>query len=486
MARHVLTLGLLVLTLAVPATTAGAQPLTDAALHRVRMQLAQYDLDGARTTDALRALRRVVRGSQDPVTIREASFLRAAVAADLLILSTRRGDPTLAARVAEAYGVDSTRLVTTLQQDLASVAVGHYAQTARDAGTALRIMAEETPDWYAVHGTRRDALFVAAARRALEEGGDPSAALAPLGVDPCSDEAALCPDPYVRFEVSARRALRALSELHAALTRLDRAATGGDPFSAALSSGLAADRSATSSVTLRALPILPDELILTHAHTPTSGARPDLAVVVTPTGFRYGWFPRVRVDAEGVPEVLAAGSPVLPETASVSLPVASYRPALRAEPSMVSTLAELAEVRQDAVVAVGAGDGVPAHLLARLLMSLERAELPARHLLARGDTGCAQVVPLEAVRERDRSQQVRVLVRLGGYSVNRDGGATATIPRVRGEEGLQFDVDGLEAAAGESIRSAQVRFMSSVEAGPVLWAAFRVAPSGAPLRLVLP
>jgi hypothetical protein len=79
-----------------------------------------------------------------------------------------------------------------------------------------------------------------------------------------------------------------------------------------------------------------------------------------------------------------------------------------------------------------------------------------------------------------------VYVRQGGYSLRREG-RLIDLPRVREDEGLRFDLAGLEerAAAGRA-QTAALRYMSSVEWRHVLDAAFHLRPDpDSELRLQL-
>jgi hypothetical protein len=89
--------------------------------------------------------------------------------------------------------------------------------------------------------------------------------------------------------------------------------------------------------------------------------------------------------------------------------------------------------------------------------------------------------------ERPPASDLRVHVRLGGYAVAGSSGAPVSLPRVRGEAGLHFDTEGLSDLVVERHpRSASLRFMSVVDSGPVLLAAFGLSPAQDALTMVMP
>ncbi|MFW5921215.1 MAG: hypothetical protein ACOCUS_05190 [Polyangiales bacterium] len=477
--------------LTIAGTTGVARAEIGAQLHDARLDLARYDLEGERTIDVLRRLERIAtRPHIADADAREARFLRAMAATDLVVAAVRTDDETLLQRVAGAFDVSPDAVAPTLEGELRSLMFGIYAAGARDAVAALEVIesmsAGEAPDWTEHGGLRRDALFVAAAVRQATGADDPVGALAALADDPCDAMIELCPVPYAHFDAKARRAMGALVQARGALDRLARAADGGDPLPRALAPALGSDREHLRGVVLRPSPRVRD-LSLSPASPGARPVRADLMVEVSEDRVRWGWMPRVRLDGEGEIVVDAPGTPVLPKTDSLALP-RDFRPAVSPVADVREAFEELARAGADRI-AFGATPSTPAHVLARVLKSAEEAQMQPAALAGIGEADTLRGVPVKLVRARhagDLSSQVRVKVRLGGYSLVTPRGST-DLPRVRDEQGLRFDVAGLLARAeAEPIDSAQLDFMTVVSSGPVTAAAFRIAPEKQPQTLVLP
>jgi hypothetical protein len=126
-----------------------------------------------------------------------------------------------------------------------------------------------------------------------------------------------------------------------------------------------------------------------------------------------------------------------------------------------------------------------------LLLTAVRSGIDAPYLLARDAEGIARAIPAEVAwgpSSTELRRDVAVRVRLGGFTFVVAGVGATDIPRVLdAEQRLRFDAPAL-ARSAETARydTASVSFMSAVQAGPVLAAAFGVAPRTRPITLILP
>ncbi|MDQ3034392.1 MAG: hypothetical protein M3Y87_18435, partial [Myxococcota bacterium] len=190
---------LLVVTLAIGASTARADRRWADELPVLRAALTTYDLEGDATFAALEDLGRVADATGEGA--REARALRALAAADLLVVS--RSDERHAAledRVAAVYGVSALELHAHLLGELESVRGGVYRRVVEDALQALALIDEvDVPiaiDWAHHTGARRDVLFLrAAATGALQAGAV---------LDPCADASVACPAPWSGWDAPTR------------------------------------------------------------------------------------------------------------------------------------------------------------------------------------------------------------------------------------------------------------------------------------------
>ena len=473
------------------ASALGLDELPDA-----RAALAEYDLEGDRTTSVIARL-----GEQIPslggADAREARFIRAVAAADLFLLAQHHGgDGTLRERVAGALGLGETEVVPHLRAELATLAVGVYAETAIDARDALGLLArsrDREGDWAdsRAAGARRDLAFLGALVAALERDASVRDVLASFSTDPCARrQRSSCPSPFDRLSATDRRAAAAIASGFAAIARLERAHEGGDPFALAISDFVERAREVLAERrAFRATPALPAALsVVTVASRERRGPDVDAIVLLADGALHWGWVPHVSVRDDGEVELVAPEGPVLPATDRVALP-----PELRAALVPVGEVAPLFEalVRRDARVAIGAAPTAEGHVLARVLLTARRAGVASPHLIVRDAEGFGRAIPTELASGEESDalrRDVGVYVRLGGYSFSIAGTGVTDLPRVEGpDRQWRHDVQGLAAHAHRARYStAKVRFMSSVPAGPLFAAAFAVAPGSGPLTLVLP
>ncbi|MFW6066709.1 MAG: hypothetical protein ACOC97_00105 [Myxococcota bacterium] len=476
------------------ATVPAVADMGHPAVHRARQALSRYDIEGDGSTQVIASLGRAIAEMEQPPDRREARFLRAMAAADLVLIAHATGRGSLTARVAEAFGVGEDELTARVASELGKLSVGVYAAAADDAAGALRAMkalgAGEEVDWTRRSGPRSDLLYVAAVRRALEDDAeDGTPELATLAADPCAEDGEDgCSDPLRRFAGADRRAIAAVVRARQARARLGEAARAGDPFPRALEARLAQDERALGEAVLTPAPPLPDDLGLTGAPQDAATPAVDLVLVVREGEVHYGWTPRVRVAEDGEVQVGAAGRPILPETAKLPIP-RDFRPAVTAIDALTPKLQQLVEDGRPRL-GLGAPPDLPAHVACRVLHSAEDAGLVPVVLLGRATDGTARGVPVQVrdVRKGPEGKPaVRVFVRLGGYTVRTSAGKR-DVPRVRDESGsLRFDLQGLDEAAGSRPPpTASLDFMAVAAMGPVLQAAYRVAPAREALQLLIP
>lgn len=470
----------LVLALSLPAPVARADRGAATELARIRRELVTYEPDGG-TLRALRDLNGIVARTLRGPTQREARYLRAVAATDLLLIARSRRDDGATRAVAAALGLAPDALVGALDRELADLEVGAFAEAARECRWSLAVLARRSADARTLregHGARRDVLFVSAVVDALGR-DDEIARLARLGAEPCGAE----PCALAAFTAEGRRAASALREASLALARLERVAEGGDPFAASLAGVVAVDGAVLHTAELSLTPALPGWL---GARAAGGGepSRAALILVVRGDAIDYAYVPAARLRG-GEVELVSPGEPALPSFAS--LPLADDgRAALAPLEALIAPLAALREpLGAEARVGIAAEDGVQAWTMSRVIVTMVRAGYAAPDLLARAGSGEARSLPVDLVMGQEAEADLAVFVRLGGYTL-RDGHGARDIPRVRDASGLRFDVDALARSARPRRGArASLRYMGGVSWGAVLDAAFRLRAAPAPLGLVL-
>ncbi len=460
----------LMLALAVPAPAAADVPEE---LLSARRELASYDRSGG-TLRTVRALHELAGRTLPGANQREARFLRAVAATDLLLIARSRRDPSIHAEVARTLGLLPEALHSALERELAELEVGAYAEVARECRWSLGVLARGADPAVLRDGTgtRRDVLYVSAVVDALGQ-PDEIARVARLGREVDAGEPAA-------FTAEGMRAIAALREANDALARLEHV-EGADPFAAALAAIVAVDGAVLRTAELRPPVALPRELGARASGGDLS--RAELIVIVRSRAIEYAYAPSVRVRGGGV-ELVHRGEPALPSFASIPL-ADDGRAAVAPYESLVPRLAALrAPLGEGARVGITAEDEVAALTVSRVILTMTRAELGLPDLIARGEAGEARSIPIELVTGEDVDADLALFVRLGGYTLRR-GPRSLDIPRVRDASGLRFDTDTLERSARAAHAStAALRYMGVVGWGTVLEAAFRLE-SSEPLALVL-
>jgi hypothetical protein len=456
-------------------------------LQAVRLSLASYDIEHGGALSVLADLQTLSRGKNGPAA-NEVRFLRAAVASDLLILARVSERPDLTAGVAGALAVKPEQLLDHVVSELGQVARTHFRQPALEAlETLVRLNEDPAAAWrepQVATSVKRDLLYMVNVSRALRDVADPVAVLAPLAADPCTAE---CPETYAAFDAQGRRSVAALTEAGHSLIRLQQAAQGRDPLASALSSQLADMQAQLALVTLRPMPRI-DSVTETGSATLHAPHAPDLVLLASGDGVRYGFVPHVQLSVAGEP-VLSAPAPALPETQELALPrkLPAY---LMPLPQLVQRLR--AELSRDAnlSVAVALAAGTEVDLLARVLISVRRVGCEHVMLLGRGKEGATSGMALSLLSKLEADQvtpaALRLQVRPGSYSL-RLGGALQRAEPTSDAEVRRFDLAELgNKLAARRFSMADVSFMTQMNADSLTEALFCIAPSAGSTRLLLP
>lgn len=442
---HALRSALLTVLVAVAATGVARPPLASAQdIASAQAALARYDLADARTYDALETLRRIAdaNGPEAPT----ARAVRAYAGVDLLVAATLLEDEAAYARLGAALGAtDREALVALLERQLARTPAGALAVAAAEARSTLAAFVGGRPR----RSVRSDAILLLTApadeaglRARVRERFDPTTDAEPRLAGAQGDEA--------RRLASAVRALRAA--IHAA--------DAGDPLLALLRARMEALRDRLTRVVV----------------DPEEGAEHDLVARITTAALTLGYVTRAGVDAEGRITLLGA-TPRLPETVSIAIPSAL--------PSAVRPIDEIrlhAAIRDAAVgtrVLLAIDEGVPSHLVARVVRSLEGTPLSVTRL----DTG-EGMIAVRFVREDGvPAGATRIVVRPGGYVV--EARRRTEVPRIRVDGRFRFDHDGL---LRELARSDGARVVSAFPPTPAteLVTAARLAQTDGVATILLP
>jgi hypothetical protein len=482
----------LCLTLAMSTIASGRAHAALPGLLAIRAALEHYRIDGSAgdTLAVLTQLSHALAGNElDGKGKLEARFLRAAVGTDILVLARGRRDPALEQALARALQTQQA-LPALLDSELAICATGVYRSLAQQMrGTLALLAANDAPTRALIDGaagSQRDLLFVRAAVNALEGRDDEAAlaALAPLGSDPCS--AKVCPAPYDRFVPAARAGVAAFADAGAALERLRAGAAAGDPLALAAQADFAALRNSLHARSLLPPALLADAAAWTRADGAALTPTPELLVVVSAHGVRYGFASRVRLDEQGALEASSRQEPTWPQLTEIPF-VRELHPWIEPVPELV---AFVQRVQKDGpiVAAVSAEPGTTAHVLAHMLLSWKRAGGADVLLLASGATaGRAQLVQLWSEAETGHEAPLGVRVRLGGYSLKQGEAPTLDIPRVRTDAGWHFDTDTLDTQMhAQRYPAARVSFMADVAADDFVAAVLHVASACDTVAVALP
>lgn len=454
--------------------------LTADELRAARRQLHEYDLHGG-TARVLARLTRFI-GQAEGANLREARFLRAAVATDLVILGMSGSAPQVRGDIAQAVGVSESELMAWLDGELERVSFGVYQPVAEESRWALRVIEDGDIDPHVLHdgeGERRDMLYVNAVVDALGRDDD-IARLAEFGEDPCADAAVPC--GFSMFAPQGRRAADALREAANALARLERLAQTNEPLVASMAGLVAADGVVLRTAEIFPIPAFDSGLGVHGVGARGEPAHPELLVILEPGVVRYAYVPAVRVMGRDV-RVVAGRSPALPSWASFQIQP-DNRTAVIPWDDVTTHFRAMQERESHGTVGLAITAGVTGLSMSRMLVSMQSAGLPTPLLISRGLEDEARAVHIRVIGEEDFRAPTTLYVRLGGYSLRRNG-HLMDVPRVRAEDGLQFDLARLAQVSEEGAEQpASLRYMSSIEWPHVLDAAFHMRPrAGSELNL---
>jgi hypothetical protein len=469
----------LLLSLAFASPAAARRPSAAHRLAELRAALHRYDLAPEGTPRVIEALGELAREAPRRKAT-EARFLRAIAAGDLALIARLRHDTAALERVAAVFGTSSAGFDDALRTELEALRREPYLSTVDDALAALA--PSHPPVLPPADGehTRQQAVFFTRVFAELMRLGDPTRFLAQLAEDPCGAQAE-CPSPYDHFGPRGRRAVAAMTALHTLLRSIERTAELGDPFSAALAREVLVDAVVLRSITLAPRDWAPSVQPVASLERGTP-IDVDAAIVVSRDRVRAGWAPEDFWDPQGRVS-LGADGPLLGSADEVSVafdgaPEDFGRPL----PELAAHVA--AGVRGAARIALMVEPGAEAHLVSRVIVSLETADIRPQLLAVAAADGTARGVAFQTVQ--DDAGPVGVFVRLGGFSAWQRG-HHVSLPRRKVDESWEFDFDGLDLATRERVRRpVTLRFMGTVAADVVLRAALRLATVDRPLRLVIP
>lgn len=455
----------------------------DTTLLSMRRALAHYDVSPCATAAQLGLLAQFAEDHRGQPEAEEALFLRAAVASDLAFVAQLKGNADLNAAVAQNFGGDPTQLSARIAQALQEVARGIYKEPALLAIKALRESGEQPG---AAPGPRSDALLV---RRAIAEAKsqDPRERFAALGLDSCATQTEQCTPEMASLDTESRKSLWYLNMVAEAEKRLDKAAKLGDQLAEAVVPILRDARRELPDTPIQFLPDLEALAIQWPGHTRAApSAELHALVFVSQSELSYATLHQARVGSEATSiEHPANAFPIRTKLADVGRQPASVKPSA----DWVSAFAQIKGSAPSWSVGVVPASGTPAHLLARVLVSLAQAGAETTQLLARTPLGQLTSVPIEVVfagvRESNRTADLSLRVRMGGYVV-RMGDSEIELKRVTEGATSRYDVAGLgRALSRRRFQTVGLSFVSDVTADNLFDALAQLPANDHPVQMLL-
>lgn len=451
----------------------------DTTLLSMRRALSHYDVSPCATAAQLGLLASYAEEHKDSPEAAEALFLRGAVAADLAFIAQIKGNSDLNAAVAQNFGGDPSQLTTRIIQELQAVARGIYKEPANAAIKALRESSEQPG---AAPGTRSDALLI---RRAITEAKAPNARarFAELGQDPCA-EGQKCSPEIESLDLESRKSLWYLSQVSEAEKRLEKGAKLGEQLAEAVLPILRDARRELPEAPIQFLPDVKAMAINWPAAARVTPASPvHVLLFVSPSELSYAVPYQARMTAEATS--IERPESVFPERkklADLQRQSATVKPI----PEWVSAFEQLKGQTSQWSVGVVPAAGTPAHLLARVMVSLAQAGAESTQLLARSAQGQLASVPLHVVFAGLRAPQAPVdltlRVRMGGY-VLRMGDNEVELSRTSDN---RYDVAGLgRALSRRRFQTAGLSFVADVPVEILIDAVALLPPSDNALQLLL-
>jgi hypothetical protein len=447
-------------------------------LERARISIGASDLDRDRMLAVIGEMSEFIPRSRPGADRREARYLRAVLAADLVAAAALSEDPGVASALARAFGVPEDALVPTVRAELRSLRVGAYREGAEQALFGLESATGadvSVPEPSA--GPRADLAFAARVAAAAAT-ADPIAAAARLAPDPCAET---CEGIFRRIPTAtARQAANALLLAFAAVSRAQAEAERGDSFARAARVGIdrAKERLSRLELDVAAVP----EGIEGWARGPLGRQGHDVrlgfVVVATSRGPVYGRFAGVRLDESGALELTGA-SPRLPETAPLpGVGVGASAATLR---TAIDALAGEGSLP----IGVAAELGAPVDLLPRIVLALRASDIAPVLVGPATDGGftLALVRPTHNAEPFPAGFAEALRVTRMGFLL-REGEARRTVPLLRSARGFAFDVAALEGR--DEPESAVVSYVRGLDAAVVVESALRMVPRGGePIELVI-
>lgn len=455
----------------------------DTTLLSMRRALAHYDVSPCATAAQLALLAQFAEDHSGQPEAEEALFLRAAVASDLAFVAQLKGNADLNAAVAQNFGGDPTQLTARIAQALQEAARGIYKEPALLAIKALRESGEQPG---AAPGPRSDALLV---RRAIAEAKaqEPRARFAALGQDPCATSTEQCTPEMASLDSESRKSLWYLNHVAEAEKRLEKAATLGDQLAEAVVPIL---RDARRELPETPIQFLPDVEALAiswpgNTRVPPS-AEMHALVFVSPNELSYATLHQARIGSEATSiEHPANAFPIRTKLAEVKRQSASVKPV----GEWVSAFEQLKASAPSWSIGVVPAPGTPAHLLARVMVSLAQAGAQRTQLLARTQLGQLSSVPVQVlfagIREVKQPADLSLRVRMGGYVV-RMGESEVELGRVTEGGASRYDVAGLgRTLSRRRFQTVGLSFVSDVTADNLFDALALLPPSEQPVQMLL-
>jgi hypothetical protein len=457
----------------------------DSTLLSMRRALSHYDVSPCATAAQLALLAQFAEEHSGQPEAEEALFLRAAVASDLAFVAQLKGNADLNAAVAQNFGGDATQLTTRIVQALQEVARGIYREPALLAIKALRESGEQPG---AAPGPRSDALLV---RRAIAEAKSPQPRerFAALGQDPCATQTEPCSPELAALDTESRKSLSYLSLVAEAEKRLEKSAKLGDQLAEAVVPIL---QEARRELPQTAVQFLPDPKALAINWLGQTRVAPvgemRVLVFVSSSELSYATLQQARIGVEATSlenEQPDSAFPSRVKLADVQRQPANVKPVA----DWVSAFQKLKGGATSWSVGVVPASGTPAHLLARVLLSLVQAGAQSTQLLARTQQGQLTSVPTHVVfaglREAKQPAELSLRVRMSGYVV-RQGESEHELARVTEGGTSRYDLAGLgRALSRRRFQSASLSFVADVTADNLFDALAQLPPSEHPVQMLL-
>jgi hypothetical protein len=455
----------------------------DTTLLSMRRALSHYDVSPCATAAQLTLLSQFAEEHNDEPEAEEARFLRAAVASDLAFIAQLKGNADLTAAVAQNFGGDASQLDARIGQALQEAARGIYKEPALLAVTALRDSGEQPG---AAPGTRSDALLV---RRAIAEAKLSQPRFAALGEDPCAPQAEQCSPELASLDSESRKSLWFLTKVLEAEKRLEKAAKLGDQLAEAVVPIL---REARRELPQVAIQFLPDPQALALPWPGQSRVAPatemHALLFVSSTELSFTRLQQARIGAETTS--IEHPDNAFPKRAKLAdVPVPHKATSVKPVSEWVNALVKLKGEAPSWSVGIVPASGTPAHLLARVLVSLAEAGAEVTQLLARTQLGQLTSVPVHVLfpglRNAKTPADLSLRVRMGGYVI-RAGDSETELKRITAGGTARYDISGLARALGRRrFQTASLSFVPDVTADDLFDVLAQLPPSQQPVQVLL-